>query len=86
MKRHSFLFLIFLIILTAFSCKKESIPDKYKTENVIIIVIDGARYSETWGDTLHQYIPFFSNEISKKGIVNTNFYNNGPTYTLAGHS
>lgn len=85
MKKYTFLLLILLSILVVFSCGKESIPDKYKTENVIVVVIDGARYSETWGDTLHQYIPYFANEISKTGIVNTNFYNNGQTYTLAGH-
>ena len=57
---------------------------KYKTENVIVIVVDGPRYSETWGDTTHQYIPFFSNIISKSGIVNTEFYNHGKTSTIAG--
>ena len=63
------------------TCKKKK---KYKTENVIIIVVDGARYSETWGDSTHQYIPYFSNEIAKFGIVNTAFYNNGKTSTVSG--
>jgi len=28
-----------------------------RTENVFILVIDGARYSETFGDQTHKYIP-----------------------------
>jgi hypothetical protein len=86
MRNKYLLLLITTIVTIFFSCTKESIPDKYKTKNVIVIVIDGARYSETWGDTSHQFIPFFANEISKNGIINTEFFNNGPTYTLAGHS
>ena len=81
--------LIFFIIIFIFSCNKnnESLPSrKYKTENVIIVIVDGARYSETWGDTTHQYIPYLANEISKEGIINSQFFNNGPTYTLAGHT
>ncbi len=70
--------LILLVFLLNFSCKK------YKTENVIIIVVDGARFSETWGDSTHQYIPYFSNNISEFGIVNSEFYNNGKTSTVAG--
>lgn len=85
--RNKYLLLTISTIFTIFfSCTKESIPDKYKTKNVIVVIIDGARYSETWGDSSHQFIPYFANEISKNGIINTEFYNNGPTYTLAGHS
>ncbi|MDB4754850.1 hypothetical protein OAF80_00180, partial [bacterium] len=40
---------------------------KYKTQNVVIVVIDGPRYSETWGDSTHQYIPHLSNELSSTG-------------------
>ncbi len=58
----------------------------YITENVIVIVIDGQRYSEGWGDTSHQYIPRIAGQIAPSGVVNTHFYNNGPTYTLAGHT
>lgn len=86
MRNKYLLLLISTIVVICFSCTKESIPDKYKTKNVIVVIIDGARYSETWGDSSHQNIPYFANEISKNGIINTEFYNNGPTYTLAGHS
>ena len=79
MKNLLVIFLFFVTLFTA--CKKDK---KYKTENVIIVVVDGARYSETWGDSTHKYIPYFSNEIAKFGIVNTEFYNNGKTSTVSG--
>jgi membrane-anchored protein YejM (alkaline phosphatase superfamily) len=69
------------------ACKTDSTvyPDKYKTQNVIIILIDGPRYSETWGDTLHQYIPGLE-AISKQGVICTNFYNDSVTFTVNGHT
>lgn len=79
-------FAILLVILVSFSCKKETSKPGYLTENIIVVVIDGPRYSETWGDSTHQNIPYLANQLSKYGIVNTEFYNNGPTYTLAGHT
>lgn len=55
-----------------------------KTENVIIVVIDGARYSETWGDYTRQNIP---NQFSLyfKGVMLNNFQNMGTTNTDSGH-
>ena len=58
---------------------------KYKTQNVVIVVIDGPRYSETWGDSIHQYIPHLSNDLSHTGVISTEFYTNGQTYTNPGH-
>ena len=57
----------------------------YITENVIVVVVDGARYSETWGDYTHQYIPRMANKMSNYGVVHTKFYNNGQTSTIPGH-
>ncbi len=69
-----------------FSCSDEQPPSrKLLTENVIVVIIDGARYSETWGDTTKQIMPYLHKSLSKIGIINTRFFNNGPTYTLAGH-
>ena len=81
MKKLLFILLVLPLLLN--SCSKDSLKE-YKTENVIIIVVDGVRYSETWGDSTHQYIPYFSNEIADFGVVNTEFYNNGATATTAG--
>ena len=80
------LFILFLII-ALMSCRKDSLPPiNYQTKNVIVVVIDGARYSETWGDPSHQYIPRLANQLAMNGLINTNFYNNGATYTVPGHT
>lgn len=81
-----YIFLIYLIFTACISCRDENEPPKYTTQNVILIIMDGARYTETWGDSTHQYIPRISEIFSKSGVVNTQFYNKGPTYTLAGHA
>lgn len=81
-----FLLGFFLAFPLIFSCSDEQPPSrKLLTENVIVVIIDGARYSETWGDTTKQIMPYLHNNLSKYGILNTRFYNNGPTYTVAGH-
>ena len=85
MKLRTFI-LLFFFLITLYSCKKESKITTYKTENVIIIVVDGARYTETWGDSSHQNIPMMSKFMSKEGIINANFYNEGPTWTISGHT
>ena len=80
-----FLLFCFAPPLLVVSCTKDKIePTQYQTENVIIIVMDGARYSETWGDTSHQYVPYLS-QLAETGIINTQFYNNGSTFTVPGH-
>ncbi|MBC8266047.1 MAG: sulfatase [Flavobacteriales bacterium] len=81
MKKTLLISLVLPIMLN--SCSKDSLKE-YKTENVIIMVVDGQRYSESWGDSTHQYIPHFSTEIADFGIVNTAFYNNGLTSTVPG--
>lgn len=59
---------------------------EYKTENVVIIVMDGARYTETWGDTTHQHIPKLSDKLAPQGVVYSNFISAGGTYTNAGYT
>lgn len=73
-----------ILIFFSFGLKAEE--KKYITENVLILIMDGPRYSETWGDPTHQNIPYMANEMAHQGIVYTNFRNNGPTYTAAGHT
>lgn len=65
---------------------KETDARKYITENVIILVIDGPRMSETFGDTSYQYIPNLARVLAPQGVLLKNFRNNGPTYTNAGHT
>jgi hypothetical protein len=87
----NFRVLIALIILSflGFSCSKPNdtliSAKSYKTKNVIVIVMDGARYSETWGLPNQTLIPNISNNIASKSVINTNFWNNGSTYTSPGH-
>ena len=82
---HKTLYIIFTLLVLS-SCKSELVPIGYQTKNVIIVVIDGPRYSETWGDPSHQYIPRLTNQLLQVGNINSQFYNNGPTYTNAGHT
>jgi len=67
-----FLLLIFISIIST------SIVSS--TEKMMIVVIDGARYSETFGDPNHTYIPNMWN-LSKQGTVLENFYNDSLTFT-----
>ncbi len=48
---------------------------KYKTENVIVLIMDGPSYSETWGDSTHQYIPKMANNMAPQGVIYTEFRN-----------
>lgn len=57
-----------------------------QTEHVVIAVIDGARYTETFRDPAHQYIPFIWNNLRPSGTIYTSFYNDGVTQTNSGHS
>jgi len=47
--------------------------------------MDGARYSETWGEPNQILIPNIANNIAPKGVINTYFRNNGATSTNPGH-
>lgn len=58
--------------------------DNFKTKNVIIVVIDGPRYSETWGEAKRKYIPK-QNALAKFGTLYTQFFNKGKTLTIPGH-
>ena len=55
------------------------------SQNVIIVVIDGARYSETFGSE-NKYIPRMWDIMKPKGTIYTNFYNDGVTKTNPGHA
>jgi hypothetical protein len=53
--------------------------------NVVILLIDGARYSETFGDTTHQNIPELYS-IAQEGAHCNNLYNAAVTNTINGIS
>jgi len=77
---------LFVVLSNCKTGKEQSSSGNYKTEYVIVLVMDGPRYSETWGDKTHQYIPFMANDMVPYGAVFTNFYNDGFTYTNSGHT
>lgn len=85
---------LLLIGMALVSCNKDDnnsnpdpkpIDDKYKTENVVLLVIDGPRMTETWQGKNQENIP---NRVAllKEGVFISNFQNNGLTNTNAGHT
>lgn len=54
--------------------------------NVIVLVIDGARYTETFGDPDHTNVKFMWNNLRPQGTMFTNFRNEGVTSTCPGHT
>ena len=90
-------FRVLVIFIAAFLCscvqeyeysffQSKKVDRSYKTKNVIIVVADGLRYTEGWSDSIHQFMPLIVNNLLKDGVVNTQFYNMGDTYTSAGHT
>ena len=86
-----------VLLLAAFLCscvqeyeysffQSKKVDRSYQTKNVIIVVVDGLRFTEGWSDSIHQFMPLMGNNLLKEGVVNTRFYNMGDTYTSAGHS
>jgi hypothetical protein len=57
-----------------------------KTENVFVVVIDGARYTETFGDETHATIPNIWNTLRPLGVMYTNCRIEGQTSTNPGHA
>lgn len=88
MKRSLYITLLLLAVAAwpSLSCKKDPIISNYRTKHVVIILIDGARFTETWGDEARQYIPERSNYLAPLGTYCTNMYNDGGTYTEAGYT
>ncbi|MBN2892857.1 MAG: alkaline phosphatase family protein [Bacteroidales bacterium] len=52
----------------------------FLAQNVVVVIIDGARYTETFGDVNRTFIPFMS-ELASEGTYVDEFYNDGYTYT-----
>lgn len=71
-------------VLQASSINVRKAPPK--TENVILVIIDGPRYSDTWAPEGQPFIPYMAHTLAPQGTHFTNFQNEGPTYTLAGHT
>lgn len=92
-----FLLFQFLLLVIFSACRKEvhlrtdnnnnnADNRQTKTQNVVVVIVDGLRFTEGWGDTTKKYIPLMARKMAKNGVVNIQFYNNGDTYTSAGHT
>lgn len=57
-----------------------SISHAQTADKIMIVIIDGARYTETFGDPNHTYVPQMYN-LSKQGTLIDNYKNNNYTYT-----
>ena len=82
----SALFALLLSVATLTSLPAEDAKPHYKAENIVLLVIDGPRFTETWGDPEHKNIPHIFGDLAKIGVVYPNFFNNGPTLTNPGHA
>lgn len=84
---------LIIVLFGLISCAKTPegepyIPplEDYITENVIVVIMDGARYSETWGDPTLAHIPNMGINLADESVVISKFYNNGVTSTVPGHT
>ena len=57
----------------------------FKTSHVVILVMDGARWTETWGEATHTNIPVIAKQFAPQGVICTHFRNEGKTETNPGH-
>lgn len=56
------------------------------TKAVILIIIDGARWTETFGDPTRELIPHLATDLAPLGAINTSFYNEAATLSVPGHA
>ncbi|GAB3287598.1 alkaline phosphatase family protein [Hymenobacter tenuis] len=85
MGRLKYVWGVWLLLLFSFAPgPPEPAKKRLKTRNVIIVVIDGPRYSETWDSTT--LIPNMATRLRPKGVFFSQFFNNGFTYTNSGHT
>ena len=56
------------------------------TRAVVVIVIDGARWTETLGDPEAAFVPHLARDLAPMGAINTAFTNEGATVSVPGHA
>ena len=71
--------LVFIVALAGLTAVAHAVPP-YETEKVILVVIDGLRYTEGLGDSTHRYVPKMY-ELSKQGSIVEPFINDRHTNT-----
>lgn len=68
--------LVALLLLAA----GHSAAQAYETKHVVLVIVDGLRYSEGLGDPEHSYVPRMYG-LSRQGAIVEPFLNDGYTYT-----
>jgi hypothetical protein len=69
------------------SCTSEKVIDRvYQTKNVVVVVIDGPRYTESWGQTGRPNVRYMDSVLAPNGCTHSYFYNLGETWTTNGHT
>jgi hypothetical protein len=57
-----------------------------RSKHVVIVVMDGVRYTESFGDPTHSNIPVIWNQLKPLGTIYTSFWNDGVTWTNSSHA
>ena len=89
MKIKIFVVSIFLFVFS--SCEKDisdvdpTTKSNYLTKNVVVVVIDGPRYIDSWNNSHVDNVPS-QRKLIQEGVFFNNFYNDGATYTVSGHT
>lgn len=74
------------VLMAAMGCTARAAAETpYTTKNVIIVSMDGVRYSETFGDPQRELIPCAA-KLEKEGTLFAQCFNTGVTITRQGHS
>jgi predicted AlkP superfamily pyrophosphatase or phosphodiesterase len=79
-------FLVLLCLSVNGQLFAQNLQSNYKTKYIYILVIDGPRYSETYGEPTCKYSPLLCDSLKKEGTFYADFRNSGPTYTVPGHT
>lgn len=81
-------FLLFALValVGGFLHAADEVVPGWKTRHVVILVIDGPRWTETWGKPGRDLIPVRDKVLAPQGVRLSDMANDGPTYTNAGHS
>lgn len=79
------LLLIGLALCCAVVAQAGDAAPTWKTKHVVILVIDGPRWTETWGKPGRDLIPVRDKVLAPQGVWLSDMANDGPTYTNAGH-
>ncbi len=78
---------IFIVLAWIYSCTGDKVIDRiYQTKNVVVVVIDGPRYSESWGQTGRPNVRYMDSVMAPVGCTHSYFYNLGETWTTNGHT